>query len=60
MTQKKTEQSLLTQLNKWLNELSKLKNESFRLVPQAYCLSAFVLLQQARQSLKKEILNEDN
>ena len=60
MTQKKTEQSFLKQINNCLNELSKLKNESFRLVPQAYCLSAFVLLQQARQSLKKEILNEDN
>tara|TARA_R110002012_G_scaffold10968_1_gene49378 strand:- start:3383 stop:3565 length:183 start_codon:yes stop_codon:yes gene_type:complete len=60
MTQKKTEQSFIKQINKCLNELSKLKNESFRLVPQAYCLSAFVLLQQARQSLKEEILNEDN
>mgnify|MGYP003674395705 CR=1 FL=1 len=53
-------QNFVKQIEKCINELNKLKDETFRIVPQAYCLSAFVLLQQARRSIKEEIINEDN
>ena len=59
-TRTKEDQNFVKQIDKCINELSKLKDETFRIVPQAYCLSAFVLLQQARRSIKEEILNEDN
>jgi hypothetical protein len=59
----KKEQQFKKSLDKCLHLLSNLKNESFLLIPQAYCLSAFVLLLEAKKKLEIEIeeqINENN